>query len=179
MSARRPDGSIRGFLHDFDYASNWKRFLADIHGFDTNLDGWHAYTLDEYKKDMAKRKERFGVITGDSVAGPSIDVDADEDVDDDESEQQSSGGSLPVEQKEPQDVPRTPGGSTDAPHTPGGFQSKDEQRKEEQKRRTVPCLSFGLLATVLTGAISRERYISWRSRSSTSTSGSRTKLGTI
>ncbi|EPT02668.1 hypothetical protein FOMPIDRAFT_1105917, partial [Fomitopsis schrenkii] len=57
MLRRKADGSVGGFLHDFDYASNWKRFLADMQS-DTSLAAWHAYTLEEYKKDMAKRNEK-------------------------------------------------------------------------------------------------------------------------
>ena len=189
MFTRGPDGFVRGFLHDFDYASNWKRFLADIHGFEISLNGWHAYTLDEYKKDMAKRNEKLGINTTRTDEGPSVGVDADAYVDDEENEQQSSSGSQPNEQKEPLDVPRTPGGSTDVPRTPGGStdvphtpdrsEAKEEQRKEEQKQRTVPSSIPGLCATVLTEAISRVRYTSWPSRFLTSTSKSRTKPGTI
>ncbi|EPT00608.1 hypothetical protein FOMPIDRAFT_1049638 [Fomitopsis schrenkii] len=142
MFARKANGAVYGFLHDFDYASNWKQFLADIQS-DTSLAAWGTYCSKEYKKDMAKRRESMGVPvnTGGGDTGPDIDAGADVDVDvDAESEQQSSGGSheekLPSVQEEPEDVPRTPGGSQDTPHTPGGSKSKDEQRKEEQKQRT-------------------------------------------
>ncbi|EPT01935.1 hypothetical protein FOMPIDRAFT_89275 [Fomitopsis schrenkii] len=146
MLTRKANGSRRGFLHDFDYASNWKQFLADMQQSDTSLAAWHAYTLEEYKNDLAERAKTMGDVAGGNDLASKFNFDTDAGVDTDGS---ASGGSqaeeMPSVQEEPQDAPRTPGGSADAPRTPGGSkrsshtpdksESKDEQRKEEQKQR--------------------------------------------
>ncbi|KAI0729832.1 hypothetical protein C8Q72DRAFT_971638 [Fomitopsis betulina] len=147
MFRRKANGVARGFLHDFDHASSWKRFLADIQSGDS-LAAWEAYTWEEYKKDVAA----FNTVLGDSTKGADLDYDADERVDLDRS---GSGAAQPQEtpsvQEELQDAPRAPSSPADAPPTPGDpphtprepkdaphspAKSKEEQRKEEQKQRT-------------------------------------------
>ena len=145
MFRRNANGSARGFLHDSDHASNWKRFLADIQSSDS-LAAWEAYTWEEYQKDVAAGQ---GVKDNTEDGEDEVDyVDGPVDVPDSQPQEKTSV------QEELQDAPRTPGGPADAPptlgdapHTPrdpkdaprAPAKSKEEQRKEEQKQRTV-CL---------------------------------------
>ncbi|KZT67884.1 hypothetical protein DAEQUDRAFT_375900 [Daedalea quercina L-15889] len=46
MIARRSDGSSTGFIHDFDYASSWKRFL-DSEGIPATLERWVQHARSE------------------------------------------------------------------------------------------------------------------------------------
>ncbi|KAI0729798.1 hypothetical protein C8Q72DRAFT_951625 [Fomitopsis betulina] len=142
MFRRNANGSARGFLHDSDHASNWKRFLADIQSSDS-LAAWEAYTWEEYQKDVAagqgvKDNTEGGKAKVDYVNGP-LDVP------------DSQPQKKPSVQEKLQNAPRAPSDLADAPPTPGDAphtprdpkdapqtpeKSKHEQRKKEQKQRT-------------------------------------------
>ncbi|TFY59416.1 hypothetical protein EVJ58_g5790 [Rhodofomes roseus] len=47
MIARRDGDPSTGFVHDFDYASSWKRFLAS-EGKPVDLESWIQYARDQY-----------------------------------------------------------------------------------------------------------------------------------
>ncbi|KAH9922497.1 uncharacterized protein B0H18DRAFT_1120886 [Fomitopsis serialis] len=71
MIARRPDGSIIGFIHDFDYAFSWKRFLRGS-GRPVNMKQWDKYVRDEYKDVMQTMLQRMvAKMRGNSTGEPA------------------------------------------------------------------------------------------------------------
>ena len=57
MMERKADGTISGFIHDFDHSFNWKRFLADA-GLPAELEVWERYVREEYRRVTQQRKEK-------------------------------------------------------------------------------------------------------------------------
>lgn len=178
MLARQADGSVRGFLHDFDHASSWRRFLASVNQSDQSLAAWEAYALEEYKRYMDERnrterknfKSRFvffkrNANTGVDSPGPAP------------KEKPSVQRGPPPTPAGPADAnaPRTPGVSKDAPHPP---EKPKAQQLEEIKQRTVRLHSFFYPFDVTLMNVPREPSTSWLSRFSINATRVYTKLDT-
>ena len=56
MMERKDDGTVSGFIHDFDYAFSWKDFLATA-GLPVELETWERYVREEYRRVTQRRKE--------------------------------------------------------------------------------------------------------------------------
>ncbi|EPT00564.1 hypothetical protein FOMPIDRAFT_1049601 [Fomitopsis schrenkii] len=122
MIVKKPDGSTGGFLHDFDYASSWMRFLkaADL---SPELADWVQYAADEYLKLIQKKK-----------GGATVPVQASDSHDSgDESRPKGMDDRRQKRAKVAVDTPQTP------PPRSAILESKDERVAKmigEQKQRT-------------------------------------------
>ncbi|KAH9836363.1 uncharacterized protein C8Q71DRAFT_79812, partial [Rhodofomes roseus] len=58
MIARRPDGTIIGFIHDFDYAFSWRRFL-ERERKTASIEEWEKYAREGYKRAIQNLKVRL------------------------------------------------------------------------------------------------------------------------
>ena len=118
MIVKNSDGSPGGFIHDFDYGSNWQTFLLAAAKSPANLATWTQYAAEEYLEVM--RKKMQGEVQG---------------------EPETSGeGGVDASRNEP--GPSRGGGSSRQapPHGTPTRESKDERMerlKGEQKQRTV------------------------------------------
>ncbi|KAH9922495.1 uncharacterized protein B0H18DRAFT_1212573 [Fomitopsis serialis] len=120
MMGRRPDGTSFGFLHDFDYASNWKVFLASKNIL-AGLVQWEQYARKEYGLDWRERVKGWS----DNDDGPGDELLTALDHSDFEDSQPSSSDSSddPV-----QSTPNNSTGQREQPNT--------KQSKFDHKQRT-------------------------------------------
>ncbi|KAH9922496.1 uncharacterized protein B0H18DRAFT_1105601 [Fomitopsis serialis] len=66
MIGRRADGTSFGFIHDFDYASNWRAFLAKVETL-ADLKSWEEHARKEYGRDWQKRWGNSDANSGDEL----------------------------------------------------------------------------------------------------------------
>ena len=123
MILKKPDGTTGGFIHDFDYASSWMRFLKALN-LPPDVIDWVKYATDEYAKIIAQKTK--------SMKQKRDDSDSDDDNADSRPEKQDTNQRPTVEGAA--ETPKTP-----PPRTPT-LESKDERvakMADEHKQRTV------------------------------------------
>ena len=76
MMSRDPNVPYKGFVQDFDYALNWRKFLAKL-GLGDKREDWEKFTEDECAKLIKKKAE---LLQEKMLQEFAADADAEEDI---------------------------------------------------------------------------------------------------